>query len=106
MFSLLCIKFGFNVQEATQISGERNWRCDTLSRLTQEKFTISEALKRIDRSSTKIVDISNIESTTFMLRNCDPLVSIDDEDDFFHFLTEVQSALNAIETTLTMLLLK
>ena len=47
VFSLLCIRFGLNVQDTTHISGDQNWRCDTLSRLAQENLTISEALEKI-----------------------------------------------------------
>ena len=96
------IKFGLNVQETTHISGEENWRCDTLSRLTQEDFTITEALERIGRRDTKVIDISDINSTTTLLRNCSPQVILNEEDDFLRFWTEVQSALNDIARDLAL----
>ena len=102
VFSLLCIKFGLNVQETTHISGEENWRCDTLSRLTQEDFTITEALVRIGRRDTKVIDISDINSTTTLLRNCSPQEILKREDDFLRFWTEVQSALNDIARDLAL----
>ena len=94
VFSLLCIRFGLNVQETTHISGEENWRCDSLSRLTQENFTISEALERMERHDTKVIDMSDIKGTTILLRNCNPQVSLDEENDFLRFWTEVQNALD------------
>ena len=102
VFSLLCIRFGLNVQETTHISGEENWRCDTLSRLTQERFTINEALEKIERSDTTVVDMSEINSTTILLRNCNPIVSLNEEDDFLRFWTEVQNALDDIATDLAL----
>ena len=100
VFSLLCIRFGLNVQDTTHISGEENWRCDVLSRLTQEKLTIIEALRKIERRDTKIVDMNDTEYTSILLRNCDPKVQFDNDDDFVNFWTEIQHALNGMATYL------
>ena len=52
VFSLLCIRFGLNVQDTTHISGEENWRCDALSRLSQGKSSLIER-SGISRSNTE-----------------------------------------------------
>ena len=96
VFSLLCIRFGLNVQDTTHISGEDNWRCDVLSRLKQEELTIVKALSQIDRSDTKIVDVDNTEYTSILLHSCDPKVQFDNDNDFIHFWTEIQRALNGM----------
>ena len=96
VFSLLCIRFGLNVQDTTHISGEQNWRCDTLSRLTTEKLTITEALEKIDRSKTKIVDINNSENTNVLLSSCNPKMLIENDDEFLFCWTGIQRALNGI----------
>jgi hypothetical protein len=100
VFSLLCIKFGLNVQDTTHISGKQNWRCDTLSRLTQENFTMTEALKRIDRGGTTIVDMNDTECNAILLKSCDPKMSLERDKDFLHFWTQIQSTLNKMATKL------
>ena len=100
VFSLLCIRFGLNVQDTTHISGEENWRCDILSRLMQEKMTVTEALHKIERRDTKVVDMNDTEYTSMLLRNCDPKIQFDNDDDFVEFWNEIQHALNGIATHL------
>ena len=70
--------------------------------MTQERFTINEALEKIERSDTTVVDMSEINSTTILLRNCNPIVSLNEEDDFLRFWTEVQNALDDIATDLAL----
>lgn len=100
VFSLLCIRFGLNVQDTTHISGEENWRCDILSRLMQEKTTVTEALHKIERRDTKVVGMNDTEYTSMLLRNCDPKIQFDNDDDFVKFWNEIQHALNGIATHL------
>ena len=52
VFSLLCIKFRLNVQGATHISGDENWRCDTLPRLSEGNKTVIGILRTIERCGT------------------------------------------------------
>lgn len=85
VFSLLFIRFGLNVQGTTHISGEQNWRCDILSRLTTEKLTITEALEKIDRSKTRIVDINNSEFPNVLLSSCNPKMLIENDDELLFF---------------------
>ena len=98
VFSLLCINFGLNVQEATHISGDENWRCDALSRLSEGNKTVADILRTIERCGTRIVDMNDDNSTSTLLRCCDPRLSMEKENEFLSFWTEVQSALNEIAT--------
>jgi hypothetical protein len=64
--------------------------------LKQEKLTIVEALCQIDRSDTRIVDVDDTEYTSILLHSCDPEVHFDNDNDFVHFWTEIQRALDGM----------
>ena len=64
--------------------------------MKQEELTIVKALSQIDRSDTKIVDVDNTEYTSILLHSCDPKVQFDNDNDFIHFWTERQRALNGM----------
>ena len=102
VFSLLCLRFGLNVQDTTHISGDQNWRCDTLSRLAQEKLTISEALEKIDRTKTRIIDMNSSEFTSVLLRSCNPKMMLEKDEEFLFFWNEIQRALNGIESDMAL----
>lgn len=96
VFSLLCIRFGLNVQETKHISGEQNWRCDALSRLSQGESTLIETLRTIERSNTRVVDLDDDAGTSVLLQCCDPRLSLDEEEEFISFWTRVQNSLNEV----------
>ena len=102
VFSLLCIRFGLNVQDTTHISGDQNWRCDTLSRLAQEKLTISEAFEKIERTQTRVIDMNGSEFTSVLLRSCNPKMMLEKDEEFLFFWNEIQRALNGIESDMAL----
>ena len=55
-----------------------------------------EVLNTIQRSDTKIVDMNDNASTSVLLRCCDPRASLDREEEFLSFWTEVQNSLNEL----------
>jgi hypothetical protein len=99
VFSLLCIRFGLNVQDTTHISGEENWRCDALSRLSQGRSTFIETLLTIGRSDTKVINLDDSNSSSTLLRCCDPRLSLDEEEEFLSFWTDIQNSLNELSTS-------
>ena len=101
VFSLICIRFGLNVQDTTHISGDNNWRCYLLSRLMQEKLTIDEALCKIERIDTKVIDMDNTGYTSILLRSCDPKNQSENDDEFIYFWTEIQRALDGMASNLS-----
>lgn len=101
VFSLLCIRFQLNVQNTTHISGEENWRCDKLSRLTQENLTMTQALENIQRSNTRIINMDDNEFASILLRSCDPKMQLENNKDFIRFWTDIQFALNGMDDNRT-----
>jgi hypothetical protein len=92
------IRFGLNVQDTNHISGEENWRCDALSRLSQGKYSLIETLTMTERSDTNIVDLNDNTGTSVLLNWCDPRLSLDEEEVFLSFWNELQKSLDEFET--------
>ena len=49
VFTLLCVALGLTVRRSTHISGEKNWRCDTLSRTDEP---LRETMDRIGKGNS------------------------------------------------------
>lgn len=62
----------------------------------QENLTITEALQKIDRRDTKVVHMNDTEYTSTLLRNCDPKIQFENDNDFVKFWNEIQHVLNGL----------
>ena len=57
VFTLLVINFNPDVKESVHISGEDNWRCNKLPRLSESGEGIVGALSGVGLERTAVIDL-------------------------------------------------
>jgi hypothetical protein len=93
VFTLICIAFGFNVRNAIHKPGEQNWRADTLSRLEEKGMSMEEGMKSIGLEGVPIVRLEENSNAMTLLRCCNPLRAVGNEEEFNDFWDEIRGAL-------------
>ena len=92
VFTLLCIRFGFDVKKSVHISGEANWRCDRLSRIHEYEESISDTLEKMNLGQTVVVDQQGDQNVRTLLACCDPGRDVVGEEAFYAFWEEIRGA--------------
>ena len=83
------------------ISGEDNWRCDRLSRLTESNMGIGASLAGMGLEGTAIIDLQESSQVQKLLASCDPGVCLDGDDAFLEFWGGIRDALKEIARGVT-----
>jgi hypothetical protein len=81
VFTLVCIAFGFNIREATHISGRANWQADILSRLVDSE-SVENAMTRIGFANAPVVKLEQNRYAMELLTCCKPSDSAMGEEGF------------------------
>ena len=97
VFTLLGINFGLDVKKAVHISGVDNWRCDTLSRMSESEGGIHEAFNKIDMGSTREVNLQDNCHVQKLLESCNPAKCVMGEEVFLEFWGGIRDAIKEIE---------
>jgi ribonuclease HI len=90
VFTLLCVALGLTVRRSTHISGEKNWRCDTLSRTDEP---LRETMDKIGRGDSPAIDIPGDERAMRLFALCSPSLCTEGEERFRAFWKEIRELL-------------
>ena len=101
VFTLLVISFGLDVKKGVHISGEDNWRCDRLSRLTESNMGIGASLAGMGLEGTAIIDLQESSQVQKLLACCDPGTCLDGDDAFLEYWGGFRDALKEIARGVT-----
>ena len=96
VFTLLVINFSLDVKESVHISGEDNWRCDKLSRLSESEEGIVDALAGMGLEGTAVIDLQEHCQVQKLLASCNPRKCFDGDESFLEFWGAVRDALKEI----------
>lgn len=96
VFTLLVINFGLDIKKSVHISGEDNWRCDKLSRLSESQEGLREALMGMELESTRIINLQDNCHVQKLLSSCSPKRCLNGEQKFLDFWGEIRGALEEI----------
>ena len=96
VFTLLVVKFGLDVKKSVHISGDDNWRCDKLSRLSESQEGLREVLMGMELESTLIVNLQDNCHVQKLLYSCSPKRCLNGEQKFLKFCGEIRGALEEI----------
>lgn len=101
VFTLLSICFGLDVKKGVHISGEDNWRCDRLSRISEHGGGVQETLNALGLSGTTILNLQENSQVQTLLAGCHPGRILEGEEMFLKFWEEMRGALKEIEKSVT-----
>ena len=93
VFTSLVINFGLDVKTSVHISGEENWRCDRLSRLSESGMGVAESLKGMALEGTVVAELQDSCQVQKLLASCDPGICFDEDDAFLDFWGGIREAL-------------
>lgn len=93
VFTLLCVALGLTVRRSTHISGEKNWRCDTLSRTDKP---LRETMDRIGRGDSPAIDIPGDVRAMRLFALCSPSLCTEGEEKFRAFWKEIRELLASL----------
>ena len=92
----LCIHYGIRPRYAMFLSGVRNVKADTLSRLLEKNMTIEQAMIINGHEGCPILDLTADPSGNILIDMCNPKVRIEDEDEFASLWQTVREAMETI----------
>ena len=92
----LCIRYGIRPRYAVFLSGVRNFKADTLSRLLQNNMTIEQAMIDNGHGDCPILDLRADPSANTLIEMCNPKIRIEDEDEFTSMWQTVREAMETI----------
>ena len=101
VFTLLVIHFGLDVKKSVHISGEDNWRCDRLSRLSESGLGVAQSLAGMGLGDTVIIELQQRCQVQKLLASCDPGICLDGDDAFLAFWGGIRDALKEITREVT-----
>lgn len=101
VFTLLVIHFGLDVKKSVHISGEDNWRCDRLSRLSESGLGVAQSLAGMGLGGTVIIELQQRCQVQKLLASCDPGICLDGDDAFLAFWGGIRDALKEITREVT-----
>ena len=85
VWTLLCVAAGVDVNEMTHITGNDNFRCDALSRLGETGRSVKHQVAEMGITGARIVDAQDDPNIMALLRQCDPSIVLESEDEFLEF---------------------
>lgn len=100
-FTLLIINFGFDIKKSVHISGEDNWKCDRLSRLSESGMGVAGSLIGMGLEGTVVVELQDSCQVQKLLASCDPGICLDEDDAFLELWGGIRDALEDIAREVT-----
>jgi hypothetical protein len=101
VFTLLGISFGLDVKKGVHISGDDNWRCDRLSRISETGKGIRDTLQGMGLGEAPEINLQGNRQVRKLLESCNPKRCLDGEGVFLEFWSGVRDALRQITEELT-----
>ena len=91
VYTLVCVSYGVEAKVATHISGEANFRCDQLSRVSESGRTVDEVLAGLGSRGVpdlKLGEDSRVLQLIESCRSCEPFINEVNFITFWHKIVE------------------
>ena len=93
VFTLVCVSYGIEAKIATHISGEENFRCDQLSRVSESKRTVDEVLVGLGLKGVQDLKLDEDSRVLQLIESCRPCEAFENEVDFITFWHKIVEAI-------------
>lgn len=97
IFTAMCLMYDMDVKVATHISGDDNFRCDKLSRLSESGKSTRQTMDELGLRESRIIELQERGSIRRLVQLCDPELQFVDEGKFISHWDEVRGALEELK---------
>ena len=92
VYTLVCVSCDIDAKVATHISGEENFRCDQLSRISESGKTVEDVLGGIGLEGVRDLKLEEDSRVLQLIECCRPSEPFEDEVDFMTFWHKIVEA--------------
>ena len=93
VYTLVCVSYGIEAKVATHISGEENFRCDQLSRISESGRTVEGVLLGLGLEGVRNLKLEGDSRVLQLIECCRPSEPFENEVDFISFWHKIVEAI-------------
>ena len=95
VYTLVCVSYGIEAKVATHISGEVNFRCDQLSRVSESGRTVDEVLAGLGLRGVPDLKLGEDSRVLQLIESCRPCEPFINEVNFITFWHKIVEAISS-----------
>ena len=93
VYTLVCVSYGIEAKSATHISGEGNFRCDQLSRISESGKTVEGVLLGLGLEGVQNLMLEEDSRVMQLIECCRPSEPFENEGNFISFWHKIVEAI-------------